>query len=273
MNKIKNDFGQEFSDIPYCPKELSEISIDKQHWCSIQRSAKERNIRFNITKEDLICLFQKQKGLCALSGIRLQVNNTGNIERTLSLDRIDSNQGYTLSNVQWIHKYINKMKIHYNQDVFIILCCDVVSFNKNKDFVLKNHIFNSYTPKNGITPFYKGELPVAIWKLIVKKAKRRNIGVDVSREEAQELFLQQKGLCALSGKEIQLRPFRNPRGYTKNFIHTASLDRIDSSLPYVKYNIQWVYKKINMMKYNYSIKMFIDMCIRISNKHKPVFYI
>ena len=126
MNKIKNDFGQEFSDIPYCPEELSEISIDKQHWCSIQRSAKERNIRFNITKEDLICLFQKQKGLCALSGIRLQVNNTDNIKRTLSLDRIDSNQGYTFSNVQWIHKYINKMKINYNQDVFIVLCCDVV---------------------------------------------------------------------------------------------------------------------------------------------------
>ena len=93
----------------------------------------------------------------------------------------------------------------------------------------------------------------------------------MSREEAQETFLKQKGLCALSGREIQLRPFRNPIGYTKNFIHTASLDRIDSSLPYIKYNIQWVYKKINMMKYNYSTKMFIDICTRISNKYKTHF--
>ena len=34
--------GQEFSDIPYCPKELSEISIDKQHWLCTRVSDKHK---------------------------------------------------------------------------------------------------------------------------------------------------------------------------------------------------------------------------------------
>ena len=42
--------------------------------------------------------------------------------RTASLDRIDSNKGYTIDNVQWVHKDINKMKMDLEEDVFIDNC-------------------------------------------------------------------------------------------------------------------------------------------------------
>lgn len=43
-------------------------------------------------------------------------------ETTASLDRIDSNRGYTQDNVQWVHKDVNKMKMDLNQQIFVELC-------------------------------------------------------------------------------------------------------------------------------------------------------
>lgn len=41
---------------------------------------------------------------------------------TASLDRIDSGQGYTNSNIQWVHSMVNMCKNKYPQDKFIEMC-------------------------------------------------------------------------------------------------------------------------------------------------------
>jgi len=41
---------------------------------------------------------------------------------------------------------------------------------------------------------------------------------------------------------------------------TASLDRIDSSKGYIEGNVQWVHRKINMMKQSYTQEEFIELC-------------
>lgn len=48
--------------------------------------------------------------------------------------------------------------------------------------------------------------------------------------------------------------------------NTASLDRIDSSKPYIIDNIQWVHKDINFMKRTYSHDYFIKLCKLVANK-------
>lgn len=40
------------------------------------------------------------------------------VMQTASLDRIDSLKGYTIDNVQWIHKHINYMKIDLTEQEF-----------------------------------------------------------------------------------------------------------------------------------------------------------
>jgi archaellum component FlaC len=47
---------------------------------------------------------------------------------------------------------------------------------------------------------------------------------------------------------------------------TASLDRVDSAKGYIKGNVQWVHKDINMMKQQYSQEYFIQMC-RLTTEH------
>jgi hypothetical protein len=98
---------------------LSGISLYR-----IKRNAKVRNIPFLITDQEIWNLFIKQKGICALSGLPIEINVRG--KNTASLDRIDSLKGYTLDNVQWVHKDINLMKMDFSQDRFIELCKKVI---------------------------------------------------------------------------------------------------------------------------------------------------
>lgn len=93
-------------------------------WTSIKRSAKNRKMDFDISIEDIWGLFLKQNRKCALSGVDLFFSRSvkARPSSTASLDRIDSKKGYTLDNIQWVHKDINRMKNKYDQEVFIQYC-------------------------------------------------------------------------------------------------------------------------------------------------------
>lgn len=85
----------------------------------IKRNAKIANREFSLDKEYLWDLFLSQDGKCILTGLPLSFDKK---TKTASLDRIDSSQGYTYDNVQWVHKHINKIKQDLDEDYFIYLC-------------------------------------------------------------------------------------------------------------------------------------------------------
>lgn len=90
------------------------------------RDAKLREIEFNLTLEYLDTLLKNQKMKCALTGIEL---TTDYKNLTASLDRISSDKGYIIGNVQWVHKDINMMKKHYDEEYFIKMCKLVANHN------------------------------------------------------------------------------------------------------------------------------------------------
>jgi len=94
-------------------------------------NAKSRKIPFNITKEQAWEQFQKQDGRCALSGIEL-VLALPLAKSTASLDRIDSNRGYTSDNIQWVHKTVNLMKNALTEKEFLDFVAKIHS-HKNLD--------------------------------------------------------------------------------------------------------------------------------------------
>lgn len=100
------------------------------------------------------------------------------------------------------------------------------------------------------------------WALIKKGARDRNISLIITIEDAWKQYKLQDGKCALTG-EILIFP-KNCRDYTGN----ASLDRIDSSLPYQIGNIQWVIKDVNLMKRNFSQERFIIQCLKVAAHYK-----
>jgi len=100
--------------------------ITKSCWYRIYQSARRRHLTVSIDRQYIWRLFQKQKGLCALTGVKLQFaaleSNEHKHTQTASLDRIDSTKGYIKGNVQWVHKNIQSMKMDMSQTEFIAWC-------------------------------------------------------------------------------------------------------------------------------------------------------
>ena len=89
---------------------------------NIKSRCKKTNREFGLTEKFIADLYIKQNGKCALSGIEL-------LEDNMSIDRIDSNKGYTKNNIQWVDLNINRMKTNLIQEDFIELCGKVYALS------------------------------------------------------------------------------------------------------------------------------------------------
>ncbi len=104
-----------------------------------------------------------------------------------------------------------------------------------------------------------GEIPRTMLTGYKNNAKRRKIFYDLDDQYIWDIYLKQDRKCALSGLPIKFG--RNCQKMERKI--TASLDRIESSKPYVEGNVQWVHKHINAMKLNHSDQYFIDLCRKV----------
>jgi hypothetical protein len=126
-----------------CSEQKHKGKLNSRIWCRIVRSAKKRNLEINLGEPEEAkkflydLLYKTQECRCALSGLPITISTTikGDIHRetTASLDRINSKKGYVKDNVQWVHKWINKMKMDLDEDFFIMFCEAVVQ-NKQGRF-------------------------------------------------------------------------------------------------------------------------------------------
>jgi hypothetical protein len=97
-------------------------------------------------------------------------------------------------------------------------------------------------------------------------ALRRNISFNLTPEFLWELFINQKGLCAITGIPIILTTDLKNQNVNWDII-TASLDRIDNTIGYEPNNVWWVHKEVNRFKNNYSMEDLLYWCKLILNKH------
>lgn len=106
-------------------------NLGKTYYSSLRRGAEKRGYMWEVSQKYLWSIFI---GTCALTGRTINLSletqgcNPAYSKFTASLDRIDSSLGYTKSNVQWVHKDINRLKNNYNQDDFIGMCMEIVSY-------------------------------------------------------------------------------------------------------------------------------------------------
>ena len=106
----KNAFWKGYKDIPF-------------HWFSkyFLRRGRGGKRSGNITIEQIYDLWIMQNKKCKLSGLDIDfIRRDSGV--SASIDRIDSSKEYTIDNVQLVHKDVNLMKNHFNQDYFINMC-------------------------------------------------------------------------------------------------------------------------------------------------------
>ena len=103
--------------------------ISGTFWGATLANARHRGIPVELSIEEAWALFEAQRGKCALTGFEIQLPKACSAFfrglSTASLDRIDSSIGYVPSNVQWVHKDVNQMKLHLPEARFKEICAAI----------------------------------------------------------------------------------------------------------------------------------------------------
>lgn len=94
---------------------------------AIFNNTKERKHKgLDISFQDLVDLWEKQKGLCAYSGVPMTWDDS-NRYTTVSIDRIDSSKGYVRGNIAFCCFTVNIMKSNMPVEHFLWWCRNVSS--------------------------------------------------------------------------------------------------------------------------------------------------
>ena len=116
---------------PENPNWKGHGELSRRYWSLVLVGADERNLKVEISIEDAWKKYQEQQGRSAISGVPLILINLKNTtKQTASLDRIDSLRGYTLDNIQWIHKDLQWMKGTFSQLEFLSWTQIISNFQK-----------------------------------------------------------------------------------------------------------------------------------------------
>jgi hypothetical protein len=148
------------------------------------------------------------------------------------------------------------------QDNFKELRCYVPMRGRRIVRMLHPHCKECRTDKKAKwvgSPYYNGKVDEYLRRLVSRQkgqASTRGIAFLVEVEDVINMFVAQKGRCALSGKEMMVE--EGVAG-AKNWF-AASIDRIDSTRNYELDNVQLVCAGVNLMKSTMSQKTFVDFC-------------
>jgi hypothetical protein len=116
----RNTFG------PNSPRWTGYKELPHSYWSQVKRGAEQRGLEFDLSIRDMYELFIQQNARCALSDIELYL---GYKDTNASLDRIDSQKGYTKDNIQWLHKDVNRIKSNFGEDRFLEICRAIARHN------------------------------------------------------------------------------------------------------------------------------------------------
>ena len=95
-----------------------------------------------------------------------------------------------------------------------------------------------------------------LFELAKRGAKTRGIKFALTKEDIENLILDSKGKCALSGLPLSTM-YNDPM--------KASIDRIDSNGCYTRDNVQLVGSMVNIAKNKHSMELFVEMCKGVVN--------
>lgn len=97
--------------------------ISRSYWNNLINKCIIHNYEITITIEDVWSKYLQQNRKCALTGLDISWGTfRKRTDQTVSVDRIDSNVGYRIDNIQLVHKIVNIMKGFLSNEEFICFC-------------------------------------------------------------------------------------------------------------------------------------------------------
>lgn len=129
------------SNTRYCSQKCRDT---KSEWAKTKKNNRTSNLEFflkeklirarirdkynvTVSYEQLLELYNKQGGLCALSKVPMtHLKGSGNIPTNISLDRIDNNKDYSVDNVQLVCVQANIMKHALTVEQLMFWCRSIL---------------------------------------------------------------------------------------------------------------------------------------------------
>ena len=120
-NETKKKFSEE--------KALAHI-LQMRFLCAKER-AEKKNLPFNLTKEYLKELWDKQGGKCAVSGIEMTCSLCeGRTPTNVSIDQINPSAGYVVGNIQLVCMAVNQIKSDLTMEDVYMFCKGILENRK-----------------------------------------------------------------------------------------------------------------------------------------------
>lgn len=105
-----------------------------ERFYSSKGRATRLGLDFELTVDILLEKLNNQNKLCAISGLPLTFYlGIGKISTNLSVDRIDSNKGYTVENTHLVCSVVNQMKNDLTEDNLLYYCKTIVDYQNFKN--------------------------------------------------------------------------------------------------------------------------------------------
>lgn len=143
--EFETHIGKKVSCSRKCSQTWRQKNVYKDRYSVVHRSASPRNfLRALATKklerrkldiDFLMKLYENQDGKCAISGKEMTYQSgRGRIPTNISIDRIDSNFGYEVDNIQLVCIQANKMKAELNMDELQDWCAAILLKGKANEY-------------------------------------------------------------------------------------------------------------------------------------------
>jgi len=149
------------------------------------------------------------------------------------------------------NKPLNEYNRRLKDEKLVFYCSRRCSAIKN---------INNFGDKRNTTP--PKSLPQNPFNYYLRNIKKRTHDVDIDLDYLKQLWEKQEGICPYSKIKMELNTHSHRHENKKNI---ASLDRIDSSLGYIKGNVQFIILPLNYMKNTMNEKDFLDLLKEIAN--------
>lgn len=230
-------------------KELLTKKFLEEHYIKQRKSVKTIAKEFNIKSHNSVSQYIKKYGLS-----RSNLKDSSSILTKEFLEEYYVNQNLSLKDVAIKAGFQNKSIVKKALKRHGIIEREHTKSKKLKDSIIKNRIHP--------------HIPSRYLHSIINGAKRRGIIFEITIDDMWNKFKEQNGKCALSGLDIKFPSFGE-----KATKQTASLDRINSDIGYIKENIQWLHKDVNKMKWELDQDRFLYLCKLITTKENDALYI
>jgi hypothetical protein len=215
--------------------------------CAIRRkdSGRDECGNFNIDTDFIIQLGEIQNNRCTYSNRELEWGI--NTDNKCSIDRIDSDKGYTQDNVQLVCFMVNKAKSDMTHEGFLQFIQEI--YHKKPLISLDEETNQPNIKKIN-----------AMLSVSRASAKKRGL---IGREEASTHTLTKEEVIDISYKQGHKCVYT--RHNLWNSTEKPSIDRIDSSKGYIKSNIQIITFKANVAKSDLQEDTFMELVKDIYN--------